>query len=61
MQEPHSRTSTKVRVDTHISCGAAQTLALPVRDVLLGLRVAVLLGHAKVDDVNNYERVELNM
>lgn len=40
-------------VDTHVPSGARQGLALAVRDVLLGLRVAVLLGHTKVDDVND--------
>lgn len=39
-------------VDAHVSSSAAQTLAFPVRNVLLRLRVPVLLRHAKVDDVD---------
>jgi len=42
----------EVRVDAHVARRARQALALAVRDVLLRLGVAVLLGHAKVDDVD---------
>jgi hypothetical protein len=42
-----------MRVDAHVPGRAAQALALAVRDVLFGLGVAVLLGHAEVDDVNS--------
>jgi len=42
----------EVRVDRHVPRRAREALALAVRDVLLGLGVAVLLGHAKVDDVH---------
>ena len=38
-------------VDTHITCCAAETLALAIGDVLLSLWVTGLLGHAKVHDV----------
>ena len=41
-----------MRVDTHISGCSTQTLALAVRNMLLGLGVAILLGHAKVDHVH---------
>ena len=40
-------------VDTHVSSSTRQRLALAVRDVLLGLGVTVLLGHAEIDDVND--------
>lgn len=39
-------------VDTHISGSSTQTLALTVRNMLLGLGITVLLGHAKVDHVH---------
>jgi hypothetical protein len=45
--------STKMGVNAHISCGTGQRLPLPVWDVLLGLGVTVLLGHAEIHDVNN--------
>ena len=38
-------------VYTHVARGSRQTLALAVRDVLLRLGVAVLLGHPKVDHI----------
>lgn len=41
-----------MRVDTHISGSSAQTLALAIRYMLLGFRIAILLGHAKVDHVH---------
>ena len=47
----------EVGVDAHVARGAGQRLALPVRDVLLGLGVAVLLGHAEVDDVDDVGRL----
>ena len=40
-------------VDTHVSRSTREGLALSVRDVLLGLGIAVLLGHTKVDNVND--------
>lgn len=40
-------------VDTHVTCCAGQRLALAVRDVLLGLGVSILLGHTKVDHVDD--------
>lgn len=45
-------TLAQVRVDAHVARRARQALVLAVRDVLLGLRVDVLLGQAKVDDVD---------
>lgn len=47
------QTSSQMRVDAHVTGRTAQTLPLPVRNVLLRLRVSVLLGHAEVDDVDN--------
>lgn len=47
------RTSTQVRVDTHVPRCPAQTLSFPVRDVLFRLGVPVLLGHAEIDDVDD--------
>jgi len=43
----------KMGVDAHVSCGTGKRLPLAVRNVLLGLRVTVLLGHAEVNNVNN--------
>ena len=40
-------------VYTHVTSSSGQTLALPVRDVLLRLGVSVLFGHTEVDDVNH--------
>lgn len=40
-------------VDTHVSSGSGQRLPLAVRNVLLGLWVAVLFGHAKINNVND--------
>lgn len=40
-------------VDTHITSGTRQRLALTVGNVLLGLGIAVLLGHTKVDDMDD--------
>ena len=47
------RTFPEVCVDAHGPCGAGEALVLAVRDVLVGLRVDVLLGQAKVNDVDN--------
>lgn len=41
-----------MRVDAHVARRARQALVFAVRDVLLGLGVNVLLGQAKVDDVD---------
>ena len=43
----------QVCVDTHVASSARQGLALAVRDVLLGLGVTVLLGHAEIDDMDD--------
>ena len=43
----------KMGVDAHVSCGTGKRLPLAVRNVLLGLRVTVLLGHAEVNNVDN--------
>ena len=40
-------------VDTHVSRGTRERFAFPVRNVLLGLGVAVLLRHAEVDNVDD--------
>ena len=54
-----ARTSPQVRVDTHVPRCPAQTLSFPVWDVLFRLGVPVLLGHAKVDDVDDVGRLGL--
>ena len=41
-----------VRVDGGVASGAGQILVLAVRNVLMGARVAELLGQTKVDDVD---------
>lgn len=46
----------QVRIDTHVACCAGQRFALAVGDVLLGLGVSVLLGHAEIDDVDHIGR-----
>ena len=43
----------EVGVDAHVPGGSGQRLPLAVGDVLLRLGVAVLLGHSKVDDVDD--------
>ncbi|KAI7514869.1 hypothetical protein KC347_g238 [Hortaea werneckii] len=43
----------EMRVDTHVTRGATQAFPLSVWDVLLRLRIAVLLCHAKIDDVDD--------
>lgn len=45
--------ASQMGVDTHVSSGAGQRLALAVRDMLLSLGVTVLLGHTKVDHVDD--------
>lgn len=42
-----------MRVDTHVASSARQGLALAVRDVLLGLGIAVLLGHTEINHVDD--------
>lgn len=54
MQRTHCLTSTKVRVDTHVPCSTAQTLALSIRNVLLGLGISVLLGHTEVNNMDHW-------
>jgi hypothetical protein len=49
-------TSTQMRVDTHVSRRPAQTLAFPVRDVLLRFGVAVVFRHAEVWNANISEK-----
>lgn len=46
-------TSSEMRVDAHVSCGSTQTLSFTIGNVLLRLRVAILLCHTKIDDMNN--------
>lgn len=41
-----------MRVDTRVPRRSRQVLVLPVRDVEVGLGVAVLLGKSKVDHVD---------
>jgi hypothetical protein len=40
-------------VYAHVSSSARQRFAFPIRDMLLGLGIAVLLGHAEVDHVDD--------
>lgn len=40
-------------IDTHVSGSTGQRLAFAIRDMLLGLRIAVLLCHTEVDDVDH--------
>lgn len=40
-------------IDAHVTSCARQTLALPIRYVLFGLRVAVLLRHSEINNVND--------
>jgi len=45
--------ASQMRVDTHVSSGSGERLALSVGNVLLGLGIAVLLGHSKVYNVDD--------
>lgn len=45
-------TFSHVCVDAHVACCPSQTLVLPVGDVFFGLRVYVLFGQTKVDDMD---------
>lgn len=45
--------TTQMRVDTHVTSCSGQALAFPIGDVLLRLRVAVLLGHTEINDMND--------
>lgn len=40
-------------IDTHVPGSAGEGFSFPVWDVLFCLRISVLLGHAKIDDVDN--------
>ena len=48
--------SSEMRVDAHVACRARKRLSLPVRNMLLRLRVSVLLSHPKVDDMDHIGR-----
>lgn len=45
-------TNSKMCIDGGIACCASQVLVLPVRNVLVCAGITVLLGQAKVNDVN---------
>lgn len=45
--------ASKMGIDTHVTGSTGQRLSLAVGNVLLGLGVAVLLGHAKIDHVDD--------
>ena len=45
--------TTKVGVDAHVASGTGERLAFAVRDVSACLGVAVLFGHAKINDVDD--------
>ena len=51
------RTSPEVGVDAHVACSPTKTLAFPVGNVLLRLGVAVLLRHAKINDMHHVGRL----
>ena len=51
------RTSPQVRVDAHVTRSTTQTLALPVWYMLLRLRIAVLLSHTEVNDMDDWRRM----
>ena len=40
-------------VYAHVPRSSAQALPFPVRDVLLGLGISILLCHTEVDDVDH--------
>lgn len=40
-------------VDTHITSSARERFAFAVRNVLLGLGVAILLGHAEINNMDD--------
>lgn len=44
-------------VDRHVASGSGKRLSLAIWDVLLGLWVAVLLGHAEVNGVDDISRL----
>ena len=46
-------TSAKMSVDAHVPCRPAQALSFAIRYMLFGFRIAVLLGHAEIDHVND--------
>lgn len=48
----HTQTNAEMRVDAGVSSGTRQVLVLPVRYVLVSLRITVLLRQSKVDDVH---------
>lgn len=48
-----SYTSAQVGINAHVAGSSAKRLALAVRYMLFSLGVAVLFGHAKVDDMNH--------
>lgn len=43
-----------MRVDAHVTGSSTKRLAFSVGDVLLRLGVPILLGHAKIDDMNDW-------
>ena len=40
-------------VDAHVPCGTGKRFSFSIRNVLFGFRISVLLGHPKINDVNN--------
>ena len=49
--------TSEMGVDRHITSSSGERLSLTIRDVLFGLWVAVLLGHAKVNGVDDISRL----
>ena len=50
---PTGLLASQMSVDTHVSSCARQRLPLTVRNVLFSLRVAILLGHSEINNVND--------
>lgn len=42
-----------MRIDTHVSRRSTQALSLTIGNVLFGLGISVLLGHAEIYDMNH--------
>ena len=45
-------TDSQMSIDTGIAGGSRQVLVLAIRDMEMSLRVTILLGQAKIDDVH---------
>lgn len=50
---PSRLLSPQMCIDAHVTSCARQTLALPIWYMLFGLRIAVLLRHSEINNVDN--------